>query len=138
MTWRNPSPTGYGALERLERSGLVSAGDEEFVDGRARHCYRLTKSRGEEVLAGLSEAYPGRSRPALRETVALVRAGVQLRFRSAVDDTAQPWWLDGIHLSALVLAAPALVPYLQDVWHWALCIAPGRNALAFRFSGWYP
>ncbi|MEU2081241.1 hypothetical protein ABZ569_04955 [Streptomyces albus] len=94
--------------------------------------------RGEEVLAGLSEAYPGRSRPPLRETVALVRAGVQLRFRAVVDDTARPWWLDGIHLSALFLAALALVPYLQDVWHWALHIDPGRNALAFHFSGWYP
>ncbi|MEU2081242.1 helix-turn-helix transcriptional regulator [Streptomyces albus] len=36
--------TLYGALERLERAGLVSAGDEEIVDGRARRYYRLTKS----------------------------------------------------------------------------------------------
>ncbi|MFI0713156.1 hypothetical protein ACH4SK_21385 [Streptomyces inhibens] len=94
--------------------------------------------QGEELLTCLSEAYPGRSWPPPREVVALVRAGVQARAQAVVDDTARPWWLDGIHLAALVLAALALVPYLQDVWHWALHIDPGRHALAFHFSGWYP
>ncbi|MFE3653941.1 hypothetical protein ACFXO2_40230 [Streptomyces sp. NPDC059152] len=94
--------------------------------------------QGEELLACLSEAYPGRSWPPPREVVALARAGVQARARAVVDDTARPWWLDGIHLTALVLAALALVPYLQDVWHWALHVDPGRNAIAFHFSGWYP
>ncbi|MYS21769.1 hypothetical protein GA0115240_135224 [Streptomyces sp. DvalAA-14] len=94
--------------------------------------------QGEEVLACLSEAYPGRSWPPPREVVALARAGVQTRARAVVDDTARSWWLDGIHVTALVLAALALVPYLQDVWHWALHIDPGRHAIAFHFSGWYP
>ncbi|MFD7745093.1 hypothetical protein ACFV2V_03620 [Streptomyces sp. NPDC059698] len=94
--------------------------------------------QGEEVLACLSEAYPGRSRPPLREVAALVRGGLRARARAVADDTARPWWLDGIHLAALVLAALALVPYLQDVWHWALRIDPGEHAIAFRFSGWYP
>ncbi|GAA2631090.1 hypothetical protein [Streptomyces vastus] len=94
--------------------------------------------QGKELLACLSEAYPGRSWPPPREVVALARAGVQARARVVVDDTARPWWLDGIHLTTLVLAALALVPYLQDVWHWALHIDPGRHAIAFRFSGWYP
>ncbi|MEU8567607.1 PadR family transcriptional regulator [Streptomyces pathocidini] len=35
--------TLYGALERMERSGLVAAGREEIVEGRARHYYRLTE-----------------------------------------------------------------------------------------------
>ncbi|MFF4249114.1 PadR family transcriptional regulator [Streptomyces sp. NPDC001822] len=35
--------TLYGALERLERAGLVAAGHEEIVDGRARRYYRLTE-----------------------------------------------------------------------------------------------
>ncbi|MQS37655.1 hypothetical protein [Streptomyces katsurahamanus] len=94
--------------------------------------------QGEELLACLSEAYPGRSWPPPREVVAVARAGVQARARAVVDDTARPWWLDGIHLTALVLAALALVPYLQDVWHWALRIDPGGHAIAFDFSGWYP
>jgi DNA-binding PadR family transcriptional regulator len=34
--------TLYGALERLERAGLVTADHEEIVDGRARRYYRLT------------------------------------------------------------------------------------------------
>jgi DNA-binding PadR family transcriptional regulator len=34
--------TLYGALDRMERAGLVAAGDEEIVDGRARRYYRLT------------------------------------------------------------------------------------------------
>ncbi|MFD6289653.1 PadR family transcriptional regulator [Streptomyces sp. NPDC060205] len=42
--------TLYGALERLERAGLVAAGDEEIVDGRARRYYRLTED-GTEALA---------------------------------------------------------------------------------------
>ncbi|MEW2396130.1 hypothetical protein [Streptomyces sp. NPDC046862] len=100
---------------------------------------RSYRSRqGEELLACLAEAYPGRSWPPPREVVALARAGVQARARAVVDDTARPWWLDGIHLTALVLAALALVPYLQDVWHWALHIDPGGHAIAFHFSGWYP
>ncbi|MCX4964033.1 PadR family transcriptional regulator [Streptomyces sp. NBC_00654] len=41
--------TLYGALERLERAGLVAAGDEEIVDGRARRYYRLTEG-GTEAL----------------------------------------------------------------------------------------
>ncbi|MBP5896291.1 hypothetical protein [Streptomyces scabiei] len=94
--------------------------------------------QGEEVLACLAEAYPGRSWPPPREIAALARAGVQARARAVVDDTARPWWLDGIHLAALALAALALVPYLQDVWHWALRIDPGQHAIAFHFSGWYP
>ncbi|GHB08221.1 hypothetical protein ACIQRS_29640 [Streptomyces termitum] len=94
--------------------------------------------QGDELLACLAEAYPGRSWPPAREVAALTRAGVQARARAVVDDTARPWWLDGIHLAALVLAALALVPYLQDVWHWALRIDPGTHAIAFRFSGWYP
>ncbi|MCH0542025.1 helix-turn-helix transcriptional regulator [Streptomyces sp. MUM 203J] len=35
--------TLYGALERLERAGLVAADHEEIVDGRARRYYRLTE-----------------------------------------------------------------------------------------------
>ncbi|MER6098898.1 hypothetical protein ABT154_24220 [Streptomyces sp. NPDC001728] len=94
--------------------------------------------QGKELLDCLSDAYPGRSWPPPREVVAVVRAGAQARARAVVDDAARPWWLDGIHLTALVLAALALVPYLQDVWHWALRIDPGRHAIAFDFSGWYP
>ncbi|MFF7389735.1 PadR family transcriptional regulator [Streptomyces scabiei] len=41
--------TLYGALERMERAGLVAAGHEEIVDGRARRYYRLTED-GAEVL----------------------------------------------------------------------------------------
>ncbi|MEU0631732.1 hypothetical protein [Streptomyces sp. NPDC005989] len=106
---------------------LLAAYPEPY---RSRH--------GKELLACLSEAYPGRSWPPPREAVAVARAGVQARARAVVDDRARPWWLDGIHLTALVLAALALVPYLQDVWHWALHIDPGRHAIAFHFSGWYP
>ncbi|MEU6019359.1 hypothetical protein ABZ826_36825 [Streptomyces sp. NPDC047515] len=94
--------------------------------------------QGEELLTCLAEAYPGRSWPPPREIAALVRAGVQARARAAVDDTARPWWLDGVHLAALALAVLALVPYLQDVWHWALHIDPGQHAIAFHFAGWYP
>ncbi|MEE1773422.1 hypothetical protein PUR34_35980 [Streptomyces sp. JV185] len=94
--------------------------------------------QGKELLACLSEAYPDRSWPPPREVVAVACAGVQARARAVVDDTARPWWLDGIQLAALFLAALALVPYLQDVWHWALHIDPGRHAIAFHFSGWYP
>ncbi|RDG38989.1 hypothetical protein [Streptomyces corynorhini] len=100
---------------------------------------RSSRSRqGEELLTCLAEAYPGRSWPPPREVVALARAGVEARARAVVDDTGGPWWRDGVQLAALVLAALALVPYLQDVWHWALHIDPGRHAIAFRFSGWYP
>ncbi|AXG77533.1 hypothetical protein [Streptomyces paludis] len=94
--------------------------------------------QGEELLGCLAEAYPGRSWPPPRELAALVRGGVQARARAVAADAARPWWLDGIHLTALALAALALVPYLQDVWHWALRIDPGMHAIAFRFSGWYP
>ncbi|MFB4193006.1 PadR family transcriptional regulator [Streptomyces carpaticus] len=41
--------TLYGALERLERAGLVAAGHEEIVDGRARRYYRLTEEGGEAL-----------------------------------------------------------------------------------------
>ncbi len=34
--------TLYGALERMERAGLLIADSEEIVDGRARRYYRLT------------------------------------------------------------------------------------------------
>ncbi|WP_329375636.1 PadR family transcriptional regulator [Streptomyces sp. NBC_01483] len=36
--------TLYGALERLERAGLMIADHEEIVDGRARRYYRLTEN----------------------------------------------------------------------------------------------
>ncbi|MCQ9131916.1 MULTISPECIES: hypothetical protein [Streptomyces] len=94
--------------------------------------------QGKELLACLTEAYPDRSWPPPREVAALVRAGVRARALATVDDTTRPWWLDGIHLAALALAALALVPYLQDVWHWALHIDPKEHAIAFHFSGWYP
>ncbi|MFF9511087.1 PadR family transcriptional regulator [Streptomyces sp. NPDC014724] len=35
--------TLYGALERMERSGLVVADHEEVVDGRPHRYYRLTQ-----------------------------------------------------------------------------------------------
>ncbi|MFF3732304.1 hypothetical protein ACFYXM_18765 [Streptomyces sp. NPDC002476] len=38
------------------------------------------------------------------------------------DDTARPWWVDGIHLAAL-----ALVPYLQDLCDWEPRIDPCRH-----------
>ncbi|AGP54412.1 MULTISPECIES: PadR family transcriptional regulator [Streptomyces violaceusniger group] len=41
--------TLYGALERMERAGLVAADHEEMVDGRARRYYRLTED-GTELL----------------------------------------------------------------------------------------
>ncbi|MEU5091379.1 PadR family transcriptional regulator [Streptomyces sp. NPDC021356] len=41
--------TLYGALERLERAGMVTAGDEEIVDGRARRYYRLTTDGAEAL-----------------------------------------------------------------------------------------
>lgn len=94
--------------------------------------------QGEELLACLAEAHPGRAWPPPREIVPLVRGGLEARARAVADDTARPWWLDGVHLAALALAALALVPYLQDVWHWALHIDPGQQAINFHFSGWYP
>ncbi|WP_435194787.1 hypothetical protein [Streptomyces sp. NRRL F-5630] len=94
--------------------------------------------QGAELLDCLTEAYPGRAWPPPREIVALARSGAQARARAVADDPARPWWLDGIHLTALALAALALVPYLQDVWHWTWHIDPGQHAVAFRFSGWYP
>ncbi|MFI8003084.1 PadR family transcriptional regulator [Streptomyces sp. NPDC086010] len=39
--------TLYGALERMERAGLVATDREEIVDGRARRYYRLTDEGGE-------------------------------------------------------------------------------------------
>ncbi|WP_331738096.1 hypothetical protein [Streptomyces sp. NBC_00069] len=94
--------------------------------------------QGEEVLGCLAEAYPGRSWPPPREVVALLRGGVQARARAACEDKSRPWWLDGFHLTALVLAALALVPYLQDVWHWALGIEPGGYTIGFHDVGWFP
>ncbi|MFE2551975.1 hypothetical protein ACFXGI_25980 [Streptomyces sp. NPDC059355] len=94
--------------------------------------------QGEEVLGCLAEAYPGRSWPPPREVFALLRGGVQARARAAVEDTSRPWWLDGFHLTALVLAALALVPYLQDVWHWALQLEPGGHTVGFEDTGWFP
>ncbi|MFC9226045.1 PadR family transcriptional regulator [Streptomyces hygroscopicus] len=41
--------TLYGALERLERAGLLAAGHEEIVDGRARRYYRLTEDGAEAL-----------------------------------------------------------------------------------------
>lgn len=97
---------------------------------RARH--------GDEVLGCLAEAYPGRSWPPPREVAALLGAGVRARAHAVAEDPARPWWLDGVQLAALVLTALALVPYLQDVWHWALRIDPGDHAIGFHFAGWYP
>ncbi|MDQ0934336.1 PadR family transcriptional regulator [Streptomyces turgidiscabies] len=42
--------TLYGALERMERAGLVAADHEEIVDGRARRYYKLTED-GTAVLS---------------------------------------------------------------------------------------
>jgi len=36
--------TLYGALERLSREGLLSAGTEEIVEGRPRRAYSLTSA----------------------------------------------------------------------------------------------
>ncbi|MFF4103979.1 hypothetical protein [Streptomyces sp. NPDC001903] len=94
--------------------------------------------QGQEVLGCLAEAYPGRSWPPPREIAALLSAGVQARARAACEDTSRPWWLDGFHLTALVLAALALVPYLQDVWHWALNFEPGGHTVGFEDPGWFP
>ncbi|MFF3091555.1 hypothetical protein ACFVRB_41915 [Streptomyces nojiriensis] len=94
--------------------------------------------QGEEVLGCLSDAYPGRSWPPPREAFALLRAGVAARARAACEDTSRPWWLEGFHLTALVLAALALVPYLQDVWHWALRIDPADHSVSFHHAGWFP
>ncbi|MFI5666480.1 hypothetical protein [Streptomyces sp. NPDC051704] len=94
--------------------------------------------QGQEVLGCLAEAYPGRSWPPPREVAALLSGGVQARARAVVEDTSRPWWLDGFHLTALVLAALALVPYLQDVWHWALRIDPTDHSVGFHHAGWFP
>ncbi|MFE6840237.1 hypothetical protein ACFVFI_36110 [Streptomyces sp. NPDC057705] len=94
--------------------------------------------QGEEVLSCLSEAYPGRSWPPPREALALLRAGVAARARAACENTSRPWWLEGVHLTALVLAALALVPYLQDVWDWALRIDPADHSVSFHHAGWFP
>ncbi|MFF2958024.1 hypothetical protein ACFVT1_03665 [Streptomyces sp. NPDC057963] len=93
---------------------------------------------GDELLACLAEAHPGRDWPPPREIAALLRGGAQAHARTAADDPARPWWLDGIHLAALSLAVLALVPYLQDVWDWTLRIDPGSRAIGFHATGWYP
>ncbi|WP_405742098.1 hypothetical protein OG422_10120 [Streptomyces sp. NBC_01525] len=93
---------------------------------------------GSELLACLAEAHPDRTWPPPREAVALLRGGVQAHARAVVDDTARPWWLDGMHLAALCLAALALVPYLQDIGDWTLHIDPGGRAISFHHVGWYP
>ncbi|MFF2902199.1 hypothetical protein [Streptomyces sp. NPDC057966] len=93
---------------------------------------------GEELLACLAEAYPGRNWPPQREVLAVLRGGITARARAAADDRSCPWWLDGIHLAALTLALLALVPYLQDVWDWTLRIDPGDHAIGFHAAGWYP
>ncbi len=41
--------TLYGALERMERSGLIATDREEVVDGRARRYYRLTHDGAEAL-----------------------------------------------------------------------------------------
>ncbi|WP_443080740.1 PadR family transcriptional regulator [Streptomyces sp. PTD5-9] len=41
--------TLYGALERMERSGLIVTDREEVVDGRARRYYRLTHDGAEAL-----------------------------------------------------------------------------------------
>ncbi|MFI1963466.1 hypothetical protein ACH429_04890 [Streptomyces pathocidini] len=92
---------------------------------------------GDELLGCLAEAHPGRAWPPPRETAALLRGALRAHARAASKDTARPWWLDGIHLAALVLAALALVPYLQDVWDWALRVDPGNDAIAFHAHGWF-
>jgi hypothetical protein len=93
---------------------------------------------GAELLACLAEGHPGRTWPPPREVVAMLRGGAQARVRAVCDDPARPWWLDGIHLAALCLAAVALVPYLQDVWDWTLRVDPGSRAIGFQHAGWYP
>ncbi|MFE3947346.1 PadR family transcriptional regulator [Streptomyces sp. NPDC059118] len=41
--------TLYGALERMERAGLVAADHEETVEGRQRRYYRLTQDGTDTV-----------------------------------------------------------------------------------------
>ncbi|MFI9628080.1 PadR family transcriptional regulator [Streptomyces sp. NPDC052042] len=41
--------TLYGALERMERSGLIVTDREEIVDGRARRYHRLTHDGAEAL-----------------------------------------------------------------------------------------
>nr|WP_203589878.1 hypothetical protein [Streptomyces sp. SID13031] len=96
--------------------------------------YRDT--HGDELLACLSEAHPGREWPPLREAIALLRGAFQARVREAID--GGPWWRDGLQLAALWLALLALTPYLQDVWNWTLHIDPSPHAINFHFNGWYP
>ena len=63
--------TLFGALDRLEDSGLVEAGEEEKVDGRVRRSYTLTHD-GHAALA----AEAGRLRRAARVVEArLAKAG---------------------------------------------------------------
>jgi DNA-binding PadR family transcriptional regulator len=65
--------TLYGVLERLQEGGLVAAGAEEIVDGRARRAYALTEVGREALFAeaarlrAASELVPAavlRARPA--------------------------------------------------------------------------
>lgn len=51
-------------------------------------------SHGDELLACLTEAHPGREWPPLREATALLRGGVQERARIVADDKSRSWWLD--------------------------------------------
>lgn len=55
--------TLYGALDRMERAGLVAADHEEIVAGRARRYYRLTED-GTAVL--------GREAQRMRQAAAVV------------------------------------------------------------------
>lgn len=95
-------------------------------------------SHGDELLACLTEAHPGREWPPLREATALLRGGIQERARFIAADNSRSWWLDGLQLAALWLALLALVPYLQDVWNWVLLVDPSAHAINFHFNGWYP
>lgn len=96
--------------------------------------YRET--HGDELLACLAEAHPGRQWPPLREATALLRGAFEARVAEATK--TGPWWQDGLRLAALWLALLALTPYLQDVWNWTLHIDPAPHAINFNFNGWYP
>jgi hypothetical protein len=93
-------------------------------------------SHGDELLACLAEAHPGREWPPLHEVTALLRGAFQARVRVATE--SGPWWQDGLQLAALWLAFLALTPYLQDVLNWTLHIDPSSHAINFHFNGWYP
>jgi len=61
-------PTLYGALERLERAGLIEVDREEVVEGRARRYYRLSRA-GAVALADETSELEVRARAA-REALA--------------------------------------------------------------------